>query len=111
MKPSNTVYSHGLHASHHLELHLSPRPDQTPLKWQRARDSILTTDSLQKHVSSFIIINALRKLPAAFQFEFNLDVGLRVISPANSDVTLIVCLLGFNLGSEDGLRRDYVEEN
>lgn len=59
----------------------------------------------------YIIINALRKLPTALQFGFNLDVGLRVISPANSDVTVIVCLLEFNLRSGDGLKRDYVEEN
>ncbi len=59
----------------------------------------------------YIIINALRKLPSVLQFGFNLDVGLRVISPANSDVTVIVCLLEFNLRSGDGLKRDYVEEN
>lgn len=59
----------------------------------------------------YIIINALHKLPAAVQFGFNLDVGLRVISPANSDVTVIVCLLEFNLRSGDGLKLDYVEEN
>ncbi len=59
----------------------------------------------------YIIINALCKLPSVLQFGFNLDVGLRVISPANSDVTVVVCLLEFNLRSGDGLKRDYVEEN
>lgn len=69
--------------------------------------------SLESHLPSFFILLLMHSAnyQRALQFGFNLDVGLRVISPANSDVTVIVCLLEFNLRSGDGLKRDYVQEN